>query len=568
MLEYQRVISKLVNKMGTNCKLYGNRLCTKWEQNVKANGTYPTELPPKKVNHAGTSQTYYIYMAKKKEERSKQEFDVVRWINTPFVYTTKLAGLTLLQQDVLLRVSDHIQEYVTKYFAEARHKGKEVPRPLFTPSDLTDGLQPIRINLSDLGVTANHYDRVEAAVIEALSIQMRAPGVDEHGKKVMTWYNVFTKAKTPITDSGFTFTNRDGEVIESVKRLGYIEFGINPEVADYAFDMSKGYVNHPNVIARISRIDYTPVFYTLLKNRGLRNRGEVNPVRLTVPEIKDALKLYVPDKDGKLTENFQYPKYSQFKKSVLMRIQEDLDQMAEMDRIDYTFTFEEVRKEGKKTGDPIYLEFRLHKTRLGEARESVKHRNEAEIRLIKYLTDYCRELDANYLMSMIQTISKDLFVDFSVYVYREAVKLTEAAHPANAAAYLTKVLSSWISQHKPKPEEQDLFAGLYDDETPVDPEGLADEKPNDIAGDKQEQWQQLVALAVEKFPDGLGAVLQRANHLGTSDGYLSFEVSPSDAMLLNGELADELRSARALVEQIMGCHYPFGPFVKWSMMKQ
>lgn len=491
----------------------------------------------------------------------------VRWINTPFVYTTKLAGLSLLQQDVLIRVSDHIQDYVTKYFDEARHKGKEVPRPLFTPTDLEEGLAPIRINLSDLGVSANHYDRVEAAVIEALSIQMRAPGIDENGKKVMTWYNVFTKAKTPITDNGFTFTNRDGEVIESVKRLGYIEFGINPEVADYAFDMSKGYVNHPNVIARISRIDYTPVFYTLLKNRGLRNRGEIIPVRLTVPEIKDALKLYVPDSDGKLTENFQYPKYSQFKKSVLMRIQDDLNQMAEIDRIDYTFTFEEIRKEGKKTGDPIYLEFSLHKTRLGEARESVKHRNEAEIKLMKYLTDYCPKLDSNYLMSIIQTIGKDLFVDFSVYVYREAVKLTDAAHPSNPAAYLTKVLVTWINEHKPKIEEPDLFAGIDDEEAP-DPEGLAEQKPVYVEGEFADEWSQIVAKVNEKYPETLGPLFQRAIHRGTSDGYISFEVGPTDALLLNGDYAEDFRALRSIFEEILGQKFPFGPFVKWAMVKR
>lgn len=502
-------------------------------------------------------------MAKKKEEKSKMEIADVRWINTPFVYTTKLAGLSLLQQDVLIRVSDHIQKYVTKFFDEARHKGKEVPRPLFTPTDLEEGLSPIRINLSDLGVTANHYDRVEAAVMEALSIQMRAPGVDENGKKVMTWYNVFTKAQTPITENGFTFTNRNGEVIEGVKRLGYIEFGINPEVADYAFDMSKGYVNHPNVIARISRIDYTPVFYTLLKNKGLRGRGEVAPVRLTVADIKDALKLYVPDKDGKPTDNFQYPKYSQFKKSVLMRIQEDLDAMAEMDRIDYTFTFEEFRKEGKKTGDPMYLEFTLKKTRLGEARESVKHRNEAEIKLIKYLTDYCPKLDADYILSLVQKLGKDQFVDFSVYVYREATKLTDNAHPANPAAYLTKVLVTWINSHQGSPEEAEV---VTQEEAPADPEGLAEQQSTEILGDKKEEWSKAVAMISEKYPE-IGQIFQRANHIGTTDGYLFFEVSTEDGLMLDGKYSSDFRNLRAIFAEVMNTKYIIGPFVKWRMRK-
>jgi len=502
-------------------------------------------------------------MAKKKEDRTKSELVDVKWINTPFVYTTKLAGLSLLQQDVLLRVSDHIQSYVVKYFEEARHKGKEVPRPLFTPNDINEGLPPIRVNLSDLGVSANHYDRVEQSVMEALSIQMRAPGLDENGKKVMTWYNVFTKAKTPITDKGFTYSNRDGEVIESVKRLGYIEFGINPEVADYAFDMSKGYVNHPNVIARISRTDYTPVFYTLLKNRGVRNQGEMIPVRLTVAEIKDALKLYVLDSEGKPTDQFQYPKYSQFKKGVLVRIQEDLDSMAEADRIDITFTFEEIRKEGKKTGDPVYLEFTLHKTRLGEAKESVKHRNEAEIKLIKYLTEYCPQINGNYLMSIIQKVSKEHFVDLSVYVYREVAKTMDMMHPDNPAAYLTRMIETWIRDHKPLPEEGDIFAGLGTEvEETADPEGLADSEPVVVEGDKSEQWNLLIEKAKEIDPDGLGEILSRALHTGTVDGFLAFKVDPEDALKISSEFLSKLRP---LVEEVMGIKYPYGPFVKWGM---
>lgn len=502
-------------------------------------------------------------MAKKKEDNNKLELADVKWINTPFVYTTKLAGLSLLQQDVLLRVSDHIQGYVTKYFEEARHKGKEVPRPLFTPNDIDEGLPPIRINLSDLGVSANHYDRVEQAVMEALSIQMRAPGTDENGKKVMTYYNVFTKAKTPITDKGFTYSNRDGEVIESVKRLGYIEFGINPEVADYAFDMSKGYVNHPNVIARISSTDYTPVFYTLLKNRGLRNQGEIIPVRLTVPEIKDALKLYVPDQDGKLTDQFQYPKYSQFKKGVLIRIQEDLDSMAEADRIDYTFTFEEIRKEGKKTGDPVYLEFSLHKTRLGEARDSVKHRNDAEIRLIRYLTEYCPQVNANYLMSIIQKVSKELFVDLSVYVYREVAKTMDAQHPANPAAYLTKMIENFINVHETNMAEQVVFAPIETEEA-ADPEGLADVKSVTVEGDKSQEWKLLVEKAMAMDPEGIGAILSRAQHVGTTDGYLSFEVDAVDALALNRN-GDLLRKIKPLVEEVMDVKYPYGPYIKWKI---
>lgn len=396
-------------------------------------------------------------MVKKKKENAV----ATRWINTPFVYTTKFAGLSLLQQDVLVRVSDQIQEYVTKYFSENRHLGKEIPRPLFTKSELEEGLKPLKINLAELADYATHYNRIESLVREALAIQVRGPYVDEEtGQTKMVWFNVFTEAETGVTDKGdlgFVYTNKEGEEKASPKRTGYIEFNINPKIAKYAFDMSKGYINHPNSIARIAEVDYTPTFYSLLKNRALQKNGIV-PVSLTVTEIKDALHVYTVDEKTS-AKVYQYPKYSQFKKGVLMRIQADLDKLAKEDRIDVSFTFNEVRKPGKTTGDPLYIVFTLYKTMLGVLRDNMKHRDAAEKNLIVYLCDMCPDLngvDASRLISSVKDNNK--FVDLACYVYRELTNKVKANIMNNSSSFILSSLRGWINKHIDKPVEQDLFA--------------------------------------------------------------------------------------------------------------
>lgn len=405
-------------------------------------------------------------MAKKKSNIPAD----VRWINTPFVYTTKFAGLNLLQQDVLVRVSDHIQEYVTRYFEENRHLGKEIPRPLFSKTDFEDGMEPVCIQLSDLGVDAGHYERLEKAIAEALSIQFRGPYVDPiTGEKSLRWQNVFIDAKFPLTDNGFNYkSKKSGEMVESVKKKGYVEFRINKDIADYAFDMSKGYINHPNIIARISKTDYTPTFYSLLKNKCFDKEGNLVPVRLTVENIKDALHIYsfveVEDPDTKVKQSvkeYQYPKYSQFKKGVLMRIQQDLDTLGANNQIDYTFTFTEIRKQGKTTGDPLFVDFMMVKTLLGEERDRVKHRFTAEKELVIELTKEYPSINGSELARMASSISNDDYVSFSLHIrlVREAMSKNK---PQDPAAYLMKSIRKWVSEHTPTPiiVESDLFAGL------------------------------------------------------------------------------------------------------------
>ena len=54
-----------------------------------------------------------------------------QYINTPFAYTKFAKNLSLLQQSVLNKVSEHLQSYISRYFGSDLKNSKDVPRPLF-----------------------------------------------------------------------------------------------------------------------------------------------------------------------------------------------------------------------------------------------------------------------------------------------------------------------------------------------------------------------------------------------------------------------------------------------------
>lgn len=450
-----------------------------------------------------------------KHTPAKADLNDARWINTPFVYTKFCAGFTLMQQSIMFRVSDHIQEYVKKYFAEGRFKSSEMPLPLFSQQDIDNGLQPIRVNLSDLGVSPSNYGRIDAAVAEILQLTVRVPRVDEQGRKVLEWFPVFSRAALPLTDNGFTYTNEAGVVIESVKKRGYIEFEINPHVADWAFDMSKGYVNHPNIIAQIAKADCTPLLYSLLKNNCLREHGRLVNAQLEPNDIREYLGLVYRDDDKNVT-GYMYEKYSQFRTGILNKAQKDLQRMADLDQIDYTFTYEEVRREGKSTGDPLYIEFTLHKTRLGEARDSIQHRKAAERKLLDTFHDYCPDLNMEDFRKLVSSLDAEKFVDFTLYAYRDVRQLVERKQPDDVATYLMTLFRTWVSGNLP---QRDLFS--MPQEQPV----TEPEPPARVLGQYAEEWARFMAT----YDGPLRPMLEKAVHRGSDRGYVWVEFPDKDS---------------------------------------
>jgi len=152
-------------------------------------------------------------------------------------------------------------------------------------------------------------------------------------------------------------------VVESARHSGYIEVEINKDVAQYAFDMSQGYANHPKLIARYASKQSTPKLYFKLQE--LMGKDKRAKVSLTVQEIKRTLG-FEPFKDKQTQEwVVPYQKFAHFKTKVLDAVKDDLDRMAHDNHTDITFDYEPVYLNGRKRGDPDFIEFTIMSTDLG-----------------------------------------------------------------------------------------------------------------------------------------------------------------------------------------------------------
>lgn len=302
-----------------------------------------------------------------------------QYINTPFAYTKLSKNLSLLQQTMLNKVSEHLQSYVQKYFGSELCKSRDVPRPLFSVAEKNNGMPVFTVSYAELGVSINNYGVANAAVKEVLALTIDAPGMDKDGNPAIIKYNIFTQANM------------------SSKESNGVTFSLNPSVVDYVFDMSQGYVRHPANIARIGRVERMPMMYYLLFKYS--ERWKKREVRLTVIEIKDYLGMRAkvsnedegekkragrPGKDATMIKE-AYPKFSHFKKLVLETSINDINRLRSEGLLDVCVSYEPVYNGKRKVGNPAFVRFTIYDTiaEMQKALEPEKHQDIFEQQTIK-----------------------------------------------------------------------------------------------------------------------------------------------------------------------------------------
>ena len=276
-----------------------------------------------------------------------------QYISTPFAYTKFSKNLSLLQQTVLTKVSEHLQGYVRHFFGSDLRKDPKVPRPLFSEAEKNNGMPEFVMSYAELGVDIANYNVARAAVQEVLNLTVDAPSEDSDGKASVKAFNIFTHAN-------ISFEGGTG-----------VSFRLNPEVVDYVFDMSQGYVRHPADIARIGQIERMPMMYYYLHKKS--EHWKHRSVRLTVLEIKTYLGMLGnitegtdersgrPRKDGKEKKE-AYPKFSQFKKNVIETSINDINRLRKDGLLDVCVSYEPIYNGKRKVGNPAYIEFTIYDT--------------------------------------------------------------------------------------------------------------------------------------------------------------------------------------------------------------
>ena len=207
-----------------------------------------------------------------------------------------------------------------------------------------------------------------AAVQEVLNLTVDAPSEDEEGKASVKAFNIFTHAN-------ISFEGGTG-----------VSFRLNPEVVDYVFDMSQGYVRHPADIARIGQIERMPMMYYYLHKKSEHWKYRV--VNLKVLEIKTYLGMIGkitegtdersgrPLKDGKEKKE-AYPKFSQFKKNVIETSINDINRLCKDGMLDVCVSYEPIYNGKRKVGNPASIEFTIYDT-IEQMQQAIAKKQQAQ----------------------------------------------------------------------------------------------------------------------------------------------------------------------------------------------
>lgn len=373
-----------------------------------------------------------------------------KYVNTPFAYTQLQKGMTLLQQNVMMKVAEYLRRYLDLYFkTPALVNSDKSPKPIMTEQDL-DNIPIVRLKFSELGISADVYSRVRKVLDEILDTKVEVDGFDELGGRIKIRMPLFAKIETPVTEKGTTVKKRDkanaGQMTEMVvdRTRGYIDLKLNKDVLLHALDMNKGYVTHPDDITRIGRVPNMPLMYYFARHH--MQNFKLSKARITPEEFREYFGLLDRDPYGNITK-VRYKEYRRLKAQVIKVALDDIKRVYDAGQIDFYFEMKEIRTDGRKTGDPNFLEFRKAGS---NKREDAKYRANSERKLADTLLAQYPTLDAQTLRTIFAAVPREQWDDFKGYAYNGVPKAVEQPHRWNGTHedFVYFLMRSWIKEHR------------------------------------------------------------------------------------------------------------------------
>ena len=229
-----------------------------------------------------------------------------------------------------------------------------------------------------------------------------------------------------------------------------------------------------------------------------------------------------PDKaenpDVKPSDN-PFHKYSKVKKLILEPSRLEMDKLSAERKIDFSFTYEDKKNDGRLKGNPTHIEFVIVPGPLGIEREQQKQRHAQEQSLISSYSQHWPDVNAYDLSQLLKEVPDEWWEEFKDYAYDGIEKAVEKKQPDHVAEYIVTLLSTWIKDKQLEDErkriEQEKQYNLFtEQELQPEPDPLE-------PGVKAELWQQLV----NEHQGAIKPVLERTEYLGLYNG--AFYIFPS-----------------------------------------
>lgn len=300
-----------------------------------------------------------------------------RFINTPFSYMKYEGSFALKQQDLLIKVVEHLQTNIQEYFQQLKLEGDKRGYSLFMldENNVAMNVPDIHVKFRELGIKPASYKDARLSFKKVVNTLVKIK--DSRGE---TYQHIFSSVTFPKRPSGNTITDEEYNGSEVV-------LSIDPKIAKYVFDMRQGYIKHIASIAEDATKPSTPKLYIYLKRlldlnmckktalttAQVKMYGTKFSYNVKVPfaELKEFMGFYERNEKGEVIK-IKYPRFAHFRAKVLDATKEDMLRMSNDNNIEIMFDYLPVYKYDKKRGDPDEIEFHIMRSRLGEAKLNSK----------------------------------------------------------------------------------------------------------------------------------------------------------------------------------------------------
>ena len=404
-------------------------------------------------------------MAKKKKDKMQQlmksdnaiikDLRDQQWLYNPKVFAQVAGDFSLMHQRVLLGVVEKLQDRIIHSIDENKKDG-QLWLPLFSPEEMNTSVD-FEIDPRDLGVTPGHYPELAQALKDLVGMTMGYPKKKKDGSMVYTWVSLFSRLEMPMGENGW--------------RTGKIRVKMDKENVNDFLSMNSGWTDHVAKIAQFSKKQRTPRIYIYLSTFRWSGRKQV-----PYPDFCEFLGIdddhYVEshkaeNPDVKPSDN-PFHKYSKVKKLILEPSRLEMDKLSAERKIDFSFTYEDKKNDGRLKGNPTHIEFVIVPGPLGIEREQQKQRHAQEQSLISSYSQHWPDVNAYDLSQLLKEVADEWWEEFKDYAYDGIEKAVEKKQPDHVADYIMALLNTWVNDRRLAEErkriEQERQYNLFQEE--------------------------------------------------------------------------------------------------------
>ena len=245
----------------------------------------------------------------------------VKWIKQPVIYSMISGDFTLMQMNIIIALSKAIQERIEEYLSRnCKSQGGGKQLTLFSNDEMAREAITIDLDLSDLGIRSDMYDKLESACENLMKMSMSYPVYENKKLANRVYINLFSRIVIPTNSddvNGNPYAYKGGK-----RRKGIISVTMLTKNLSDVFDMSHGYVNHIATIAQFCKKKRTPRVYIYLERWRNYKTKTVDYI-----EFKEYLGLLRYDRKNNVVKDEIYPSYWEFCQKVLNPVKKEMDKL-------------------------------------------------------------------------------------------------------------------------------------------------------------------------------------------------------------------------------------------------